>query len=394
MQNLDISDLKRTPIEKRSVEIVERKGIGHPDTLSDGIAEAVSKKLSNHYRDEYDRILHHNTDQVEIVGGKVNVDFGEGRTVEPIHVMLSGRATTEVSGEEVPVHEMALETARSFLRENLSLDSIEENFVFDSKIGHGSVDLTNLYKDGDVPKANDTSFGVGYAPLSETEELVLEIDREINSDSFSKRYPELGEDVKLMALRKNSEIDLTIAGAFRARKVPDIDHYVSVKEDVVEEVQDIASRKTDRDVNVHMNTADDYDEEIVYLTLTGTSAEAGDDGSVGRGNRSNGLITPCRPMSMEAPAGKNPLAHVGKIYNVFAHNLANEVNENTDVDEVQIKVLSQIGRPIDDPHMVEVQARNGTSNDVRYEIEKIIQDSLNDITDITDEILNGNLYVY
>ena len=30
-------------------EVVERKGLGHPDTLCDGIAEAVSRALSKEY---------------------------------------------------------------------------------------------------------------------------------------------------------------------------------------------------------------------------------------------------------------------------------------------------------------------------------------------------------
>ncbi len=58
---------------------------------------------------------------------------------------------------------------------------------------------------------------------------------------------------------------------------------------------------------VHVNTADDIKKKSVFLTVTGTSAEMGDDGSVGRGNRCNGLITPNRPMSMEATSGKNPI---------------------------------------------------------------------------------------
>lgn len=394
MDNIDISGIKSRAIENRPIEIVERKGIGHPDTIADGIAEAISKRLSNYYRENYGRILHHNTDQVEVVGGKVEVDFGKGRVVNPIHIVLSGRATTEVSGEDLPVHEMAVRTAKEFLRENLAMESINENFLFDSKIGHGSVDLTNLYGDDETPKANDTSFGVGYAPLSETERLVLDIDEKINSPSFQKRYPELGEDVKIMALRERDKTNLTVAGAFKAREVPDLDHYISVKEDIIERIGDLASEESEREIEVHMNTGDDYENEIVYLTLTGTSAEGGDDGSVGRGNRANGLITPCRPMSMEAPAGKNPLAHVGKIYNVFAYKLAERVNEKADVSEVQIKVLSQIGRPIDEPHMVEVNVRDGSEESARRGIEKIVSDGLENITDITDEILEGNLYVY
>lgn len=103
-----------------------------------------------------------------------------------------------------------------------------------------------------------------------------------------------------MASRKRDNIDLTVAAAFVAGKVPDLEHYICVKEDIRDRLLDFSTSYTGREVSVWINAADDYDKESVYLTLTGTSAEAGDDGSVGRGNRVNGLITPYRPMSLEA----------------------------------------------------------------------------------------------
>ena len=97
-------------------------------------------------------------------------------------------------------------------------------------------------------------------------------------------------------------------------------------------------------------------EEGYYLTVTGTSAEMGDDGSVGRGNRANGLITPNRPMSMEATSGKNPLNHVGKIYNLLSNRMAEDiVKEVEGVQQVHIMILSQIGKPIDHPKAASAQ---------------------------------------
>lgn len=325
----------------------------------------------------------------------MDVDFGGGEVIKPIRVFLSGRATTEVSGEELPVSEMAIKTAKDFIREKLRGISIEKNFSWTSEIGHGSVDLTNLYGEGKVPKSNDTSFGVSYAPFSITERIVLDVDEYMNSDEFREKFPEIGEDVKIMADRQENNIKLTVAGAFIAEKVPDLDHYVSVKEDVIEDIKSFIESKTDRDVGIYMNTADDYENEIVYLTLTGTSAEAGDDGSVGRGNRANGLITPCRPMSLEAPAGKNPLAHVGKIYNVLARILSKKIYQNTGTDEVSVKLLSQIGKPIDKPQVVDVEVINPDDlSKTQYEAEKIIEDSLENIDDVTEMILEDDLYVY
>lgn len=393
IKNVSICELKRTPIEEKKVEIVEKKGTGHPDSLADGIAEDVSKDLSKFYKEKFDKILHHNTDQVEIVGGEVDVDFGGGEVLKPIHVILSGRATNIVSGKKLPIHERAINTAKDYIRENLNDVSIDQNFTFDSKIGQGSVDLRSLYGENSIPKSNDTSFGVGYAPYSETEKLVLETNKFINSDNFQDKYPELGEDVKIMAYRDEGKITMTVAGAFIADKVPDLDHYISVKQDIVDDMRDFLVKEAEREIELHMNTADDYATEVVYLTLTGTSAEAGDDGSVGRGNRINGLITPCRPMSMEAPAGKNPLAHIGKIYNVLANMMARDIVDKTAIGEANVKILSQIGKPIDKPQVVDIDVASQEKLDKsRYEVEKIVDEKLENIRSVTDKIINGGLY--
>ncbi len=391
--SLFIQELNRIPIEKLPVEMVERKGLGHPDTLADGIAESVSTTLANYYLQNYGNILHYNTDKIQIVAGDVDVGFGGGKVLKPVQVILSGRATSRVGGGTIPIHELAVESGKEYLKRILHHTDVEKNFVFDSKIGHGSAELQSLY--GKEPKANDTSIGVSHAPFSETEKLVLEVEKLLSSHSFRKDYPELGEDVKVMASRKRDKIKLTIAAAFVAGKVPDLDHYISVKEDVKNRLLDASSHYTEREVSVQINTADDYTNELVYLTLTGTSAEAGDDGSVGRGNRVNGLITPYRPMSLEAAAGKNSLAHVGKIYNLLAFLLAQEIYESGKVEEVYVNLLSQIGEPVNKPQAVDIGVVNPASfSDLKNEIEEITSEKLEKVYHITQKLLRGCLTVF
>ena len=48
---------------QQTIEFVERKGIGHPDSIADGLAESVSRALCKMYIERYGRILHHNTDE-------------------------------------------------------------------------------------------------------------------------------------------------------------------------------------------------------------------------------------------------------------------------------------------------------------------------------------------
>jgi len=179
----------------------------------------------------------------------------------------------------------------------------------------------------------------------------------LNSEEFKKKWPAVGEDIKVMGLRKGEEIDLTIAAAIVDSEVQNPQEYMEVKEGIYNAIKELTSKYTNRDVNIYVNTADDPDKDIYYITVTGTSAEAGDDGSVGRGNRVNGLITPNRHMSMEAAGGKNPVSHVGKIYNILANLIARDIAEEIEgVQEVYVRILSQIGKPIDEPLVASIQA--------------------------------------
>ncbi len=117
-RNIYIEFPKEQPLDKQKVELVERKGIGHPDSICDGLAEAVSCALSNEYIRRFGHIMHHNTDQVELVGGRSTPEWGAGEIDTPTYLLLSGRATTDVDGEAVPVGEIAIKTARDYLKTN------------------------------------------------------------------------------------------------------------------------------------------------------------------------------------------------------------------------------------------------------------------------------------
>ncbi len=305
MPNVFVEELVHTPIEKQVIEIVERKGIGHPDSLADGMAEAMSRELSREYIRRFGAVLHHNTDETQIVAGRSNPQFGGGEVIEPIYVLLVGRATKFFNGEYIPTDKIALKAARDYIKQHMQNLDPDLDVVFNVRLGEGSTDLQDVFrrKSGNVALANDTSFGIGFAPLSETERLVFNVERRIYEE-FRKMNPAIGEDVKVMGLREKDRISLTIAAAFVDRYVANIKEYDAIKEELENFVREISSEYTERDVEVFVNTADDYETGCVYLTVTGTSAENGDDGSVGRGNRCNGLITPGRPMSMEPAAAK------------------------------------------------------------------------------------------
>jgi S-adenosylmethionine synthetase len=401
-RSLHVEEIKGHSVQELEVEIVERKGKGHPDSLIDGASEAVSLGLCDYYMKHFGAILHHNVDKGILVGGRAEAKFGGGTIIAPIYLLVAGRATELVphGGKEieVPVGEIARHSIRAFINQTMRFLDPDEHVVIDTRIKQGSPDLVAVFmRKGAMPMANDTSIGVGYAPLTPTENLVLGTEKLLNSASFKKKYPEVGEDVKVMGLRKGKKLETTVAAAMVSSKIPDASHYVSVIHDVHEELQKLAD-DVKLDVNFKLNAADNPKHGEFYLTVTGTSAEQGDDGNTGRGNRVNGLISPMRQYSMEATAGKNPVNHTGKILNALAVLTARDIVKKIPrVKESYVRVLSRIGRPIDQPLIASaaVVLDDGAKvGAVKGDIESIMNDSLADIRRVTNLILRKKIELF
>lgn len=375
-----IENIGEDPSQRRDIELVERKGLGHPDSICDGIAESVSRKLCREYRDRFGKVLHHNTDEAQLVAGKSNPQIGGGEIIEPIYILLTGRATKTHNGEDIPVDRFAVEAAREYIDENfkeLSPDDIE----FETRIGETSTDLKKIFRDGKAPPANDTSFGVGHAPLSPLEKTVKEAEKQV------RNIREIGEDVKVMGLRRDGNIHLTVASAVISGRIGSKEDYLEALEKVERKTKEIAEENFSKQVKVDVNTADVVEEDSLYITETGTSAEMGDDGSVGRGNRVNGLITPNRSMSLEAASGKNPVTHVGKIYNLLADKASERVYEETG-KFAQVKILSQIGKPIDQPQAVDIETTGGS------EVKEIVREEVSNVEDVVEEVIDGKVQTF
>lgn len=378
-------------LSRRAVEVVERKGMGHPDTICDALAEEVSLALCKFYLDRFGTILHHNVDKVLLVGGQSQPELGGGKVVTPIELYLAGRATAEVRGIKVPVEELAMEACTSWLRANLRHLDVDAHVRLHSRIRPGSQDLVELFlREQQAAEgewlANDTSCGVGFAPLTPLESTVLETERALREPTALSAHPERGEDIKVMAVRHGSHVRLTVSDAFVDRHVLSLDDYRDKRAQLVRDVQALS-----RADEVEVNAADDLERGSVYLTVTGTSAESGDDGEAGRGNRVCGLITPYRPMTMESAAGKNPVTHVGKIYNIVAREIAEAiVAEIEGVRGAECYLVSRIGRPVKDPELVHVRIWLGLGRSlsgVEALVSRIARERLDRVSDIRQDVL-------
>jgi S-adenosylmethionine synthetase len=383
------------------VEVVERKGMGHPDTICDALAEALSRNLCDEYRRRFGVVLHHNVDKALLCGGRALPAFGAGSVTDPIRIILAGRAVSTVRGEKIPIEDIAVEGSRAWLKANLHALDVDRHVGIEPVVQQGSQDLQSLFSRGGsqgVPLANDTSFGVGHAPLSSVESLVLDIERQLHGRDRSLDHPAWGEDIKIMAVRRGPSLKLIVACAMIGRFLDDIGHYFDEKAVLAEWVRQRAREHGFGEAEIIVNAADEVASASVYLTVTGTSAEGGDDGQVGRGNRVSGLITPWRPMSLEAAAGKNPISHVGKIYNVLATRLAQElVTTMPELTEAHCLIVSQIGAQVSMPSLVHLKLATRDRipfEDLRGRIEKVTDDQFERISELVSELIAGTVQLF
>ncbi len=402
VRNILVDVLKQTPVEGQQLEIVERKGLGHPDYICDAIMDRISVRLSQEYKSKTGGIRHHNIDKSLLAAGEAETRFGGGTIRKPMLLVIGDRATFEVGGVHIPVEEIAIQTAKEWVKENLRFVDPEKHVQYQVQLKPGHPELMDIFdRRGRVLGANDTSAAVGYAPMTRTEQIVLSLENHVNSPEFKKRFPESGEDVKVMGFRRNNKLNLTLAMALVDRYVNNEKDYFRKKAALEEEIRRFVKENTDFEkVNVDLNTLDEKAKGVegVYITVLGTSAEAGDSGQVGRGNRTNGVIPLNRPFCSEAAAGKNPVSHVGKIYNSLTHKIADDIyNKVSGLAEVYIWLLSQIGKPIDQPAIAAAQVvmkQGNAFKSVQREIEEVVDYELENIGTFCSDLASGKISIF
>ena len=399
MDKLSVEIINNVPTSKQAIEIVERKGVGHPDYICDAVMDEISVALSKEYIRAFGDVLHHNIDKGLLSAGETVKRFGGGRVISPMEFVIGDRATFRVGRKKIPVEDIARKTVKDWFKRNLKQVDVERDLRIRVALKPGSIELSDIFKDRKrIRGANDTSAAVGYAPFTKTEKAVYECERFLNGTSFKTSFPETGEDVKVMGLRRGRSLDLTIAMPLFSRYIRSEKDYFSRKKDVKAALREFIKREGDfsfKDVTINYNTLDSRGRGVngLYLTLLGTSAEDADSGQVGRGNRVNGVISLNRPMGTEAAAGKNPVSHVGKIYTILAHSMAEAIYAEVDgIEEVCVWLLSEIGSPVNKPKAAAIQII--PAKPLRYAIikqkaEAIVNGFLSDIGSFTDELITG-----
>jgi S-adenosylmethionine synthetase len=393
-----IESIKSIPTFEKRFEIVERKGIGHPDTICDLIMNQVSIELSKMYLKETGAIQHHNMDKSMLVAGQSENKFGGGKITKPMKLVIGDRATFEVKGQKLPVEDIVISTAKKWFENNLRHVK-DEHIKYQLEIGTSSHELRSIFENPKSFVSNDTSALVGYAPFTKTESAVLETEQYINSQKFKKEFPESGEDVKVMGFRNENNLDLTIAMAFVDSQVDSEDSYFIRKEEMLQSIFEFHKKSDFDKIEISMNNLDVKNRGIngLYLTVLGTSADNADSGEVGRGNMANRVISLTRPAGSEATAGKNPVSHIGKIYNALSFRIAEEIQKTIpEMDEVLVWMYNVIGKPVNDPRAVVVQPISNKDLDVsKFEptVKEIVDKNLEKMNEFCMDLALGKIEI-
>lgn len=389
MRNIVIEKSEEALMDEKEIEIVERKGIGHPDSLCDLCCEKASQILSQYYLKKFDTVLHHNLDKGLLIAGVSKPKFGGGKIIRPFKIIIAGRATDEIGKNKIPVKKIVEEGVKNYLTKFTSKNNFEIFLDYEP----GAANLKEIFeRKRKIALANDTSFGASHFPFSQTEKVTLRVAQLINSQKTRKKFPFLGLDLKVMSLREGKNLNLILAVAYIDKYIKDTKDYFEKKEMVRKFVLNFVKRNFNfKNVNVFHNSADSIQaksESEIYLTVTGFSAEHGDDGQVGRGNRVNGLITPFREMSMEAAAGKN-INHPGKLYQILAFLISQKVARIKGIRECEVKILSEIGKPLDQPKVVHLKIWTKNEKGVKNKILEIVEKTFDNLRKIQIQIVKG-----
>jgi S-adenosylmethionine synthetase len=346
------------------VEIVERKGLGHPDTLADALAERLSCCYSRHCLEQFGAVLHHNLDKLYLRGGHARTALGVFEMTAPVTLTIGGRVSTSFAGQPIDYRGLFEQTACDYL------STVLPNFDHAHwlQIEHATSDRSRFpawfHPDSrdDLPElrsptASDTVAVTAWWPNTPTENLALALERHLNQEGVGPRDLRLGQDIKVMAVRRGHTVDVTANVAVYPLAAGNADAYEAILTELRAELDELASGVLpgEFDYRLWLNSGDanPYDGKRHYLLGSGSCLEFGEEGFVGRGNTTAGFIPLHRPKSAEAAFGKNPTYHSGKVYTLHAEQIAHAVHSATGIPAA-VTIAARHSDPLRQPTLVDI----------------------------------------
>jgi S-adenosylmethionine synthetase len=381
------------------VEMVERKGIGHPDSLADLVAEAFSRSYSRWCLDRFGVICQHVVDKVMLVGAATASGFGHVEVHRPVRALLVGSVTTRVGVDRVPVEELFAEAVASVLTAATRSREIVRHVRCEviNTAWEPYDNLPGFFHPAPVAevhavlaaqrRANDTVYVTAHAPHSPLEQLVIDVENLLTA----AESPPVGTDVKVLARRLERTVDLVACVPAVAEHTPDLDTYRNLVDGLRQRLARYVGERLEdlgvpaRRVAVRLNTKDEG--ARVYLAPFGTSLGKGDVGVVGRGNRYAGTISSARPASAEAAAGKNPLHHAGKLYTIAAARIAEALHQRTGQPQ-HVTISASKGGALPRPDLV--VAASPETPDPLLGGSRLVEGELDRVIDYADRLAHAD----
>lgn len=388
MNFLNITQDYQDP-ESLPIEVVERKGVGHPDSLADALANEVSVSFSQYCRSKFGCVLHHNVDKLFIGAGHFRNNFGLCERIRPIQVRTNGRMSNMFGNEQIDIESIQRQAISTYLLRVLPRIKEEDvvivpNATQHTKINHWFTPRNRAdIPDADNPKANDTSFCVSHWPPTLAETVAYRLERYFweAKDGFAiPRFSEIGQDIKVLVLRQGKQLEVTLCVPSQSMYTSSYEHYKEIIRYHEVQLQVLATEiasEYKQEVSVHVNQ-----HQHLYMLGLGSCIECGEEGLVGRGNTISGIISSHRVHTQESWAGKNPVYHTGRVLGYLTAKLARVISDRLRI-KCSVSAMTRFGDSLIPPRFLGISVNHSTN---QKEIKSLVESEFL-MADYVSEIL-------
>ncbi len=386
--------------EENSIEIVERKGLGHPDTLADKLAELCSKTYARYCYKNFGCVLHYNFDKLYIGGGKFIYQDNKIIKENKIRIELNGRASNTMNGKKIDIDGLLTPVIKKYIKSIIPRIDVENDLYIKINCTQNSK-RDNWYTPKsieDIPDAkevfaSDTSLCVAHGGMTFVEKIAMEVENffwNYDTEAFpTPKFSDIGQDIKVMVSRIENNISVTVCMPV----YKDIYETQEEYEEIVMKYEKLLEKVISKIKNLNNYT---YKVDINklpsgsyrnYSLLKGSCIECGEEGVVGRGNNSQGLITAFRNHTVEASSGKNVRYHTGKVVDFMARQAVKRIYNELDIN-CSLYALTRNRNSLYRPYVFYLSVDSETKNE---KIRKIINEEFN--SDYIEKILNDEKVV-
>lgn len=345
-------------------EVVERKGVGHPDSLADALANEVSIAYSRHCLEVIGVIPHHNVDKLYIGAGHYKNAYGICDRLKPVRVSVNGRMSSTFGDVDLNIQQLQIDAVRKYVKQVMPTVTDDDLFIEPNATQHTKVPYwfnprdVNDIPDATLPKANDTSVCIGHWPPTPTESLAYQLERffwkEVSGYAVP-RFQDIGQDIKVMVVRTAEHLEATLCVPAMSKFTSSYDYYRDLMiqhERNLQEVADTLLANSGLRSTVRVNP---YQRQ--YMLGLGSCIECGEEGMVGRGNNINGIIATHRTHTLESWAGKNPVYHTGRVYGYITAKLARIISEHFSL-KCTVTAVTRCGDSMFPPYRLMISTSN------------------------------------